>query len=304
MGSKIEWTDETWPVITGCSPESEGCPNCYAARMAATRLKHHPRYAGLAEMVNSKPRWTGEVRLNYDVFDQPHRWRKPRMVFVASMGDLFHEDVPFRFIDRVFHVVELGRQHTFQILTKRPKRMLEYMTSRSADFPLPNVWLGVTAENQKCADERIPLLLQMPATVRFVSCEPLLELISLLPYLPLDYEIGLGEDTLESGRLPGLDWVIVGGESGPDARPMHPYWARSLRDQCQAAGIPFFFKQWGEWLANDEIYPMFGSTKLMRGRIMDAWGRMFWRVGKKAAGRLLDGRIWDEMPIASIALER
>ena len=319
MGSKIEWTDETWPVVTGCSsePESEGCFNCYAARIAATRLKHHPRYAGLAEMVNGKPRWTGEVQLNYDVLDQPHRWRKPRMVFVASMGDLFHEDVPFEFIRQVFAVMYAARSHTYQILTKRPQRMLEFMRwyqdALDAEdipitLPLPNVWLGVTAENQECADERIPLLLQMPAAMRFVSCEPLLGPIDLF-----DVDGKIAQSMPERSMLfPAdlIDWVIVGGESGPDARPLHPRWVQSLRDQCHAVGVPFFFKQWGEWIPFGQGLGWAVSERAqrcwldIRGQSNSTYSAMMhepsalFRIGKKAAGRVLDGRTWDEMPTA------
>lgn len=260
--TKIEWTDMSWPVVTGCSPVSAGCRNCYAARMAATRLRYHPRYAGLAVMQAGMPRWTGEVRLNHDVLEQPLHWKKPRRIFVAPMGDLFHEDVPFRFMDHVFHTVELARQHTFQILTKRPKRMLEYMASRSADFPLSNACLGVSVESPDYL-WRIGELMQCPAAVRFVSLEPLLAGLSLEHYLGIFTDGSYSpHQKLRVGVPPvpnlftctakptnsvvykrQLDWVVVGGESGPGARPMHPQWARDIRDQCQAASVSFFMKQ-------------------------------------------------------------
>ena len=279
MSSKIDWTDETWPVIAGCSPASEGCNNCYSCRLLATRLKHLPDYAGLAERADGY-RWTGEVRLLPHRLDKPLRRRKPTWYFVADKGDLFHPRVPFEYIAAVYGVMAACPQHMFQILTKRPERMVEFyrwVEKREADgrklfpydtgewriwqmlsaatrrqgvntpshhggpWPLPNVWAGTSVENQRRADERVPLLVQVPAAVRFVSIEPMLEAIDLrktcgaargcvgLPdgYRWLDY----------------LDWVICGCESGPRARPFSEDWARSLRDQCQEFGTPFFLKQ-------------------------------------------------------------
>jgi len=251
--SKIEWTDATWNPIVGCSKCSPGCDNCYAERMAK-RLSKMPQTAGLySAYVIDDAGWTGRTAwAGYPTMTKPLHWRKARRVFVCSMGDLFHETVAFEMIDRGFAIMARCSQHTFQILTKRPERMLEYLSPNSprytarkifdivcrsdphspgvfdadAAWPLPNVWVGVTAENQEAADERIPLLLQTPAAVRFVSIEPM-----------------LGEVDI-SWHLTGcIDWVICGGESGPGARPMHPDWARSLRDQCRDAGVPFFFKQ-------------------------------------------------------------
>lgn len=232
--TKIEWTDATWPVVTGCTPVSAGCENCYAARVASGRLKNHPRYAGLAE----HGKWTGEVRCNADALDQPLHWRKPRNVFVASMGDLFHPEVPFKFINEVFSVMESEHQHDFQILTKRPWRMERFMTSaRSFVFPL-NVWMGTSGENQKAVDKRCPWLVGV-CPRSFLSLEPLLGPVDLTSYIR---------------RLRG---VIVGGETGPNARPMHPDWVRSIRDQCAEAGVPFFLKQ------------MSGKTKMQREAIPD-----------------------------------
>ena len=284
MPTKIEWTDETWNPITGCSMVSPGCTNCYAMRLAGGRLRNHPSRAGLTKASTTGPVWTGAVRLNAEWLDQPLRWRRPRRVFVVAHGDLFHESVPEGWIDRVFAVMSLARRHHFQVLTKRPERARSYLLSFFGRYcdetierlcdqavaitndpaaeeivcgmntPLSNVWLGVSVEDQQRADERIPLLLDTPAAVRFVSAEPLLAPVTMTPFLA------------------ALDWVIVGGESGPHARPMHPDWARSLRDQCQAAGVRFFFKQWGEY------------------------GEHRRRVGKRGAGRLLDGRTWEEYP--------
>jgi len=205
------------------------------------------------------------------------------------MSDLFHPDVPPWFVCEVWQVMRECPQHLFQILTKRPRRMLRLIETYIADHEfgvesLSNVWLGVSVENQATADERIPLLLQTPAAVRFVSCEPLLGPIDIgqyLSYYPILPDVDPGYD--------GISWTICGGESGPGARPMHPDWARSLRDQCQGAGTPFFFKQWGAYRPYDGHGP--APT-----RFNDGMGMIC--IGKKAAGRLLDGREWNEMPEA------
>lgn len=263
--SAIEWTGNTWNPVTGCDRVSEGCDHCYALTLAA-RLKAmgNPRY-----QVDGGPR-SGPgfgLTLHADKLDQPHRWRKPRRIFVNSMSDLGHEDIPFDFFARIMETMALTPQHTYQVLTKRPAplrsrvvRWYNESAGRFYDRPLKNVWLGVSVENQRWADIRIPQLLKMPAAVRFLSCEPLLGPINLSTVpIPL---IGPRETALYQ-----IDWVIVGGESGPGARPMHPEWALSLRDQCVGASVPFFFKQWG------------GRTP-------------------KAGGRELDGREWNEMPLA------
>lgn len=246
--SAIEWTEATWNPVTGCDRVSEGCDHCYALTLAK-RLKAagNRRY-----QVDGDPRTSGPgfgLTLHWDVLHRPLGWRRPRLVFVNSMSDLFHPQVPVGFIARVFEVMAEADRHTFQILTKRPGRMASILR-RIRPRPLPNVWLGTSVENQRWAGVRVPQLLATAAAVRFLSCEPLLG--------PLD----LGGQIMDGG----IDWVIVGGESGRQARPMQPEWARSLRDQCTAAGVPFFFKQWG------------GRTP-------------------KAGGRELDGRTWDEMPL-------
>jgi protein gp37 len=285
--SAIEWTDATWNPIAGCSVISPGCANCYAmnmaARLHAMGVEH---YRGLSKRVNGNSVWTGKIAVAPDEkFLAPLRWKKPRRVFVDSMSDLFHENVADATIDRVFAVMALAPQHTYQVLTKRPARMLAYIEAKRKNAPewvefsslgarvlLPYeggvptyVWLGVTAEDQTRADERIPELLATPAAVRFVSIEPILGPIDLYNGDP-DPRLGghkasktfLGDwwesgDNLKGPSRHGLDWVICGGESGPSARPMRADWARSLRDQCRAAGVPFFFKQWGEFLAGAEI---------------------------------------------------
>lgn len=290
--TKIEWTDATWNPIRGCSRVSEGCRNCYAEAFAARFSGPGEPYEGLATMTSSGPRWTGEVRVVEEVLDQPLRWERPRMVFVNSMSDLFHEKVSDETIDRIFAVMALADDHTFQVLTKRPERMVEYMRDRdwgeAANYvtdryirrldgplylmgeivpPLHNVWLGVSVEDQKAADERIPLLLETPAAVRFVSCEPLLNPVNLQAVAKRVYRTSTGEtwskiDALAGRRfaaghkgpwvsagpgsvLPRLDWVIVGGESGPNARPFDITWAREIIQQCKSAGVPVFVKQLG-----------------------------------------------------------
>lgn len=270
--SKIEWTDETWNPVTGCTKVSEGCEHCYAERITN-------RFGG--------PGAFDKVVLHPDRLEQPLHWRKPRRVFVNSMSDLFHEAIDATFIARVFNVMGEARQHTFQVLTKRPGRMASMVREyyRIVDCePYPNVWLGTSVETQKWADVRIPKLLETPAAVRFLSCEPLLG--------PVDLALTL--DGLDAYPESLIHWVIVGGESGPGARPMHPNWARELRDQCVSWDVPFFFKQWGEW-APDELVP--DSRDDRRARAI-AWKdeQAMVPIGKKRAGRVLDGRIWDEFP--------
>ena len=256
--TRIEWVTnpdgtkgETWNPVSGCTKVSAGCKNCYAERMAK-------RLAGRCGYPEAPHQF--DVTLHPDRLEQPLHWRKPRTVFVCSMSDLFHEDVPFDYVDEIFGIMAEAPQHGFQLLTKRPERAISYISDANLSatnvethlvWPLPNVWLGVTAENQATADERIPLLLETPAAVRFVSCEPLLGPVRF------DYEdwdrtaeymepkTYLRSYTIDNGarRMPGIDWVIVGAETGPGARPMHPDWARDIRDQCQEAGVPFFFKK-------------------------------------------------------------
>jgi protein gp37 len=343
--TKIEWTDATWNPITGCSIVDAGCTNCYAMALAGSRLRNHPSRAGLTRVTGGRAKWTGEVRLNEQWLDQPLRWTRPRMIFVCAHGDLFHPAVPDEWIDRVFAVMALASQHTFQVLTKRPQRAAAYMEHLQAPIywrdlaiasrkggvallgdmsflrnhptgPLRNVWLGTSVSDQASADLRIPHLLAAPAAVRFLSVEPMLGPVDLrrwigtMPYIPgastyVDQDGHVRQD-LGGGLLDGLDWIICGGESGPGARPMHPEWARSLRDQCVAAGVPFFFKQWGEWAPTDVM----GIDDLPQLRVLRSIGRgedrlahtfddhtQMGRIGKRAAGRLLDGREWNEMPV-------
>lgn len=363
----IEWTDATWNIITGCSVVSPGCKDCYAMGLAGSRLKNHPSRVGLTMDTKAGPVWTGEVRFNEAWLDQPLRWTKPRRIFPCAHGDLFHENVPYAWIDRVFAVMALAPQHTFQVLTKRADRMRAYFERLRAEardrgertdvvpqriddaaadltathggaleevaWPLANVWLGVSAEDQVRADERLPNLLETPAAVRWVSLEPMIGPVDLtrIPHdEPIDgvqYYI----DTLTGriwapegaspyrGHVAGgrkyvslcgwLNWVVVGGESGGE-RPMHPEWARQVRHACQTSKTAFLFKQWGSWVPVPSVEGPHGPLCAMTasGRRVpvgaiptehneDGWTAwIFEKVGKKAAGRLLDGVEHNGMP--------
>lgn len=318
--SKIEWTDATWNPIIGCSRVSEGCRNCYAETIAGRFGNGKPTvYSGLTQIVNGRPVWTGKIVETRQLL-QPLSWRQPKRIFVNSMSDLFHENVSDELRDRIFGVMALCPHHTFQVLTKRPVKLWDYfylinssyreaMIGKAAldihlartgvpvlewsGLPMLNVLLGFSAENQPAFDERWNVMGRMAATryPTFASLEPLLG--------PID----MGKD-----RLPG--WIIVGGESGPYARPMHPGWARSLRDQCQNAGVPFFFKQWGEWAPYDPFRDGDYTHKhfmCFDGRVLphdkpnpDGLDFRDWtgiaKAGKKVAGAVLDGREWREFP--------
>ena len=232
LKSSIEWTESSWNPVTGCTKISAGCAHCYAERMAKR----------LHAMGQPNYRNGFQVTCHPDTLELPLKWKKSQMIFVNSMSDLFHKDVPTRFVEEIFFTMNQARWHTFQVLTKRADRLAQLAPRLKWT---PNVWMGVTVENAKHVD-RIDRLREVPATVRFLSLEPLLG-----PLPELD--------------LANIDWVIVGGESGPGARPMDPAWVLDLRDQCLDAGVAFFFKQWGG-------------------------------VRKKKAGRLLEKRTWDQMP--------
>lgn len=272
--SSIEWTDATWNPVTGCSRVSAGCENCYAERLAATRMKGHPSRQGLTD---HNGRWTGGVRFNPGWLDQPIRWSKPRRIFVCAHSDLFHENVDTEWIDKIFAVMAMCPEHVFQVLTKRPQRMRDYIVQFDGDeamervirqaeiiagskgmdivsdatmVALPHVWLGVSAEDQQTADERIPILLGTPAAVRWLSAEPLLGPIALDCLSP-ERLAPTRVDALRGRRFydrsemdcPSLDWVVLGGESGPGYRPMEPRWARSIELHCRYSGVAFFMKQ-------------------------------------------------------------
>lgn len=337
-GTGIEWTDATWNPLRGCTKVDLDCRNCYAEAIATRFGGEGQPYHGT---VDERGRWTGTIRLVPEHLSYPLRWQKPRRIFVNSMSDMFHENVPNEYIAAVFGVMAASPRHTFQVLTKRPERAAawfkwiigfaeeqrgiasapcEHETVMRAAYsamepvlgelgvkqlltapwdvmkrvqsgynyrslwPLPNVWIG-TSVGHAAAVHRIEQLRGIPASVRFLSCEPL-------------------HGPLGSIDLTGIGWVIVGGESGQDARPMHPEWARSLRDQCVAAGVPFFFKQWGEW-APPLAQPLIGGGC---GTAAHYGGYRSYRVhefhdgayaekrGKHNTGRILDGRTWDEYP--------
>lgn len=341
----IAWTEETWNPIRGCTRVSEGCRNCYAERVAARFSDVGQPYHGLARLVpvghddrtgavlKTVPRWTGDVMYVKDHILDPVRWRKPRLIFVNSMSDLFHPGVPDEWIDRIVAVMALAEQHTFQVLTKRPERMLQYLVNLSNGgdktierlgdaifmeaggeacqmlrgrlvLPLPNVWWGTSAEDQETFDKRTCLLKQTPAAVRWLSLEPLLGPIDMGKVTigtvkgkqdPLLYS-AFWEGTIPFDeydvKMHKIDWVVVGGESGPGARPMNAEWARDIRDECIVAGVPYFFKQWGEWLPFGQE-----SRGADGGPIVNVNETVpFIHIGKRMAGRLLDGKEWSEYP--------
>lgn len=296
--TKIEWTDASWNPLVGCSRVSPGCDACYAIGVVHRGMS--PQHRGLTvHPEGERVDWTGEVREVPHLLDQPLRWKRPRRIFVNSLSDLFHPDVSFDFIVKVFDVMVRCPQHTFQILTKRPQRMASVMTDRPATpdevdagcelgifpgvwdlvnggTPAPNIWLGTSIESARYAF-RADHLRATEAAVRFVSAEPLLD--DLAPALDLD----------------GIDWLIVGGESGPGARPMNPAWARALRDRCIASGVPFLFKQWGKWHPLDDSDPgyLIGFPDGVRTEIESMPPLV--NLGKKG-GRELEGRTWDQYP--------
>jgi protein gp37 len=332
--SRIEWCDATWNVLVGCSPASTGCDNCYAVPLVHRGMA--PQHRGLTVRGESSIEWTGEVREVREMLDRPLRWTRPRRIFVNSLSDLFHPEVRTEFIVKVFAVMALAPQHTFQVLTKRPHRMASVLgdadfaarvtdaarrmaldtdrgglgaaATRAVDalgdaplvWPLPNVWLGTSIESDRFAF-RARELASVPAALRWVSAEPLLE-------------------ALPSLDLTDIDWLVVGGESGHGARPMHPAWVRDLRDRAAAAGVPFVFKQWGSWaprgrLVDGEPLPVDNDATLIlnvagntRGRAAGSLSNrlcefpdgshceVMERVAKSDAGRTLDGELYDGYP--------
>lgn len=364
MGDRtsIEWTGASWTPIRArhkatlklgwhCRHASPGCGNCYAEAMNKRLGTGLPFKPGHEKDI--------EVYLDEKMLLAPLKWKKPRKIFVCSMTDLFADFVPDEWIDRMFAVMALCPQHTFQVLTKRSKRMREYCCYQNRSkkvgkaiigflvqekikwvisdgnypfsdedgqeedgepalhsWPLSNLWLGVSAEDQSAADERIPDLLATPAAVRFVSAEPLLGPIDfgmIPPFTKEAESMGVRLQSLRHGTKYSVHWIIVGGESGAKARPMHPDWARSIRDQCKAAGTAFFFKQWGEWAPGENCNHAVTRTEYTASWIGDGWffdsltpaiSQSTWaddelylyRIGKKRAGRHLDGVIHDAMP--------
>lgn len=307
----IGWTEATWQIITGCSVDTPGCKICYAMDLAGTRLKNHPSRVGLTKEVNGKHVWTGEVRFNRGWLAQPFSWRRGREIFVAAHGDLFHENVQDEWLDQIFAVMALNPQHTFQVLTKRSARMRDYagkwferLATRPVMVPhptgarsfdqlvdwialpkvLPNVHFGVSCEDQKRADLRVPDLLAAPAAKRFVSAEPLLS--------PIDFESrGWLKPSPGTARLepPYIDQIITGGESGRGQRrprPVHVDAFRSIRDQCARSNTAFFHKQNGSWLHESQM-----EFKKEAHGDRHVWpdGSVSYLVGTAAAGALLDG---------------
>ncbi|WP_063046263.1 phage Gp37/Gp68 family protein [Nocardia pseudovaccinii] len=334
MSTKIEWTEETWNPVTGCTRISPGCLHCYIERQMPMRVQRK-RFDG-NQIGAVLP-----VQLHPERLRKPLTWRKPRRIFVCSMADLFHDEVPDDYIAQVFTAMACAPQHTFQMLTKRPARMRALLSSTEfqqevrnfADvlgrkgwdesWPLRNVWAGVSVESQQWADFRIPQLLGTPAAVRWISAEPLVGPLTLKPEWLAPAGIacwmpGHGPTTRDSAALADigrtalreiaadrgtapptyLDWVVVGGETGPGSRPMDPGWARDVRDQCAAAGVPFFYKQTGDWAPAGLGIGQFDLPELLIGPELDDMGhrQIMRRVGKKAAGRELDGRTHDEYP--------
>lgn len=375
--SKIEWTEKTWNPVTGCDKVSRGCLHCYAMHMSH-RLAGIPasreKYTGTTRRTpGGQTQWTGLIKLHPELLQVPIRWQKPRMIFPCSMSDLFHKDVPFEFIAAVFGVMAYCKRHTFQLLTKRPERALEFfqwlekgtvkdldgkdleydsrmkcvqfaiskitnnpetilmaMTNvKGGEWPLSNVWMMTSVEDQEQANKRIPDLLKIPAAVRGLSCEPLVGPIALTNIAPdpsgygainclEGYEKGFQSDIELNSKI---HWVICGGESGPDAAPMHPDWVRSLRDQCAAAAVAFFLKQWGEWIPADRKHGDFDpqyqtrkaeykrpfATMTSEGKIYtsenykcpdyDNGDYSFYKVGKHLSGNFLDGKQHLEYPV-------
>lgn len=245
--SDIEWTDATWNPVTGCLMVSPGCTNCYAMRMAARlQAMEHPSYEGVIRKSGNRPVWTGRLHLNESALDAPLRWRQPRRVFVNSMSDLFQDGIPDEFIAKVWRVMKDAHWHSYQILTKRPENMRDVI-ARTKLPRLPNVWLGTSVENADYL-ERVEIIQSIPAAVRFISFEPLI-------------------GSVGRPKLKDIQWAIVGGESGPSARPLNAKWVTDIQRACERYGAAFFFKQWGG-------------------------------VNKKKSGRILNGRTWDDYPDA------
>lgn len=355
----ITWTDETWNPIRGCRRVNTDCENCYAERLAATRLSQSPAYRGLAVLTPDGPRWTGQVVLDQKTLPAPLRWQRPRLIFVNAMSDLFYEDLTDDQIDQVVAVMALARRHTFQVLTKRPARMATYLADPATPerlakvmayqlhrpglairlttnidlgstktpqwWPLPNVWWGASMGHKAAVQAMMPHLAacRPSAAVLWVSAEPLIEAIQ--PYLDFDTWFwktcptcnGSMSVPVAGGGAPcptcldqqgfvasGLiDWMVAGGESGPGARPIDPQVVRSLRDNCLAAGVAFHFKQWGEWApvtyySIDEEYLADNNRvyRLAPADVAATWKGLAGRIGRNAAGRTLDGKVWNDYP--------
>jgi protein gp37 len=330
MGDKtnIEYLDATWNPVKGCSHASSGCDNCWAERQAARFGKKGEFFHGLTK----NGAWTGKAKFYKKELLKPIHWKRPRRIGVCFMGDLFHESVPFEWIAQVFAVMAKARQHVFLVLTKRPQRMLEFIRWAGSrvcpseclydyieddvkidyerdivSWPLPNVWLGTSIENQLEAKTRIPALLRCEAVLHYVSIEPMLGRIDLTH---LDVEAAGDPEWCQINALTGrqtdmgrpcqdiparLDWCVVGGESGHGARPTHPLWVYNLQYQCEKAWVPFFFKQWGEWMPVKGNFGRPGDP--IHYTEIDKNPQTMRRVGKKAAGNLIMGKAYQELPV-------
>lgn len=280
MATSIEWTDETWNPVTGCTKISQGCKLCYAERI-------HERFNGKGTFKN--------VQCHSDRLDKPHRWKKPRMVFVNSMSDLFHDKVPFSFIEQVFDVMEACDRHTFQVLTKRTDRLVHFFIWKKRQDPAwkspANVWIGVSVENQKTAKERLPKLNLIECAVKFVSCEPLIGPVSLNAALEDSFRFE------EGGLKNCIDWVIVGGESGAKGRPMMSSWMMILKYETHVAGISFFFKQWGTWMPMVQIPKKgipFSKCEMIDDRL--GFPELMIKSSKKHTGNHFFGKQYLEFP--------
>jgi protein gp37 len=310
----IEWTTETWNPTVGCSIKSAGCTNCYAMKFAhrLAQMRHSAtKYGGLTRVVNDNAIWNGIVRLDEPSLTHPLETKTPTTYFVNSMSDLGHEGLSDEQIARVWGVMRAANWHDYQVLTKRPDRLRRFLCSAAAQRlvleetrkfrpgldlePRDPVWLGTSVENQPAADERIPELMKTPAAIRFLSIEPLLGATTIKPVIERELRNGGGR----------IHWVIVGGESGPGARPMHPSWARQIRDECAVLGIDFFFKQVGSWAwrsatssgrkARRALMP--NGTVLRLGVPWPAQAQPIIFGGKKSGGRLLDGKMHEAGPM-------
>lgn len=281
--TKIQWATKVWNPVTGCTKISEGCDNCYAEKFAK-RMKHNPN-----------PKIAEKYFYGFNPFThpeslfEPYSWKKPQRIFVCSMGDLFHKNIPFEFIEKVMRTIFDKPTHTFLILTKRPQRMkefFEWLNNPDLAKNFPNMWLGVTAENQERADERIPILLQIPAAIRFVSIEPMLGPVDISMYMVTGWTEPPYDDIIH--------WVICGGETGNNARPMHPDWVNKIVKDCETYQTPFFFKQWGEHITipREDVkkYPLSKLRTDLHNHSVYA------RVGKKKAGCEIGGVEYKQFP--------
>lgn len=330
--SAIEWTDHTWNPLTGCTVISKGCTNCYAMKLAGGRLlKDHPSRVGLTDMTKAGPVWNGRIRFNEGWLRQPLQWQKRSMVFVCAHSDLFHGAVGWQYIDQIFAVMALSYMrddcgHIFQVLTKRPGFARDYINDPETPYrvgrvmkrlkpglmgensppvwPLPNVWLGVSVEDQRAADDRIPVLLRTHAAVRWLSMEPLLGPVKLREPLLTDRGRRAGWIAREdetSEEHPTIDWIVVGGESGKRARWMEPGWANAILEQCWKTETPFHFKQWGNhvWMSERceslHLTPSEVAEKY-RGEATHVGDDVVFRAEKRSLDRLLYGSEYNEWP--------